>query len=53
MGQVIQLERRGFFRCDEAFGDIHNTHSEAAITLFYIPDGKMKAPAAAPGPSGK
>ncbi len=37
-GQVIQFERKGFFRCDAAYG---NADNKPAV-LFLIPDGKMK-----------
>lgn len=36
--QVVQLERRGYFRCDRAFID-----ASRPIVLFNIPDGKTKA----------
>lgn len=32
-GQIIQLERRGFFRCDVAYGN----RPDKPIVLFYIP----------------
>jgi len=35
---VIQLERRGYFRCDSAFVD-----EARPLVLFNIPDGKTKA----------
>lgn len=42
-GEVIQLERKGFFRVDQAFGG----PSKPAV-LFAIPDGRVvKTPAAA------
>jgi glutamyl-tRNA synthetase len=36
--QVVQFERRGFFRCDSAFVD-----SSRPMVMFNIPDGKTKA----------
>jgi glutamyl-tRNA synthetase len=49
-GQVIQLERKGFFRCDQPYGG-----PSKPIILFAIPDGKQKpgAAAAAPAPAAK
>jgi glutamyl-tRNA synthetase len=42
-GDVIQLERKGFFRCDKPFkGEGH------PIVLFAIPDGKAKSLNATP-----
>jgi glutamyl-tRNA synthetase len=37
-GDVIQFERKGFFRCDEAFGP-----DNKPAVFFLIPDGKVKA----------
>ena len=34
--QVIQLERKGFFRCDVAYGG-----AGKPVVLFAIPDGKQ------------
>ena len=34
--QVIQLERKGFFRCDVAYGGV-----DKHVVLFAIPDGKQ------------
>ncbi len=39
-GDVIQLERKGFFRCDRAYGG-----PDKPCVLFAIPDGKVKASA--------
>jgi len=36
-GQVIQLERRGFYRIDKAYGG-----PDAPAHLFFIPDGRQK-----------
>jgi glutamyl-tRNA synthetase len=38
VGQVLQLERKGFFRCDEAYGG-----PDKPAVLFLIPDGRVKA----------
>jgi glutamyl-tRNA synthetase len=40
-GSVIQLERKGFFRVDKAYG---GSSAKPAI-LFAIPDGKVQKPA--------
>jgi glutamyl-tRNA synthetase len=37
-GSIIQLERRGYFRVDQA-----HVSDEKSLTLFMIPDGKAKA----------
>ena len=37
-GDVIQLERKGFFRCDVAYGG----SADKPAVLFMIPDGKPK-----------
>lgn len=42
-GDIIQLQRRGFFKVDEAYqGADMNTCKEHPIILFYIPDGHTK-----------
>jgi len=38
VGQIIQLERRGFYRCDE-----NNCSNGGAIVLFNIPTGRAKS----------
>mmetsp|Transcript_5208 Transcript_5208/g.8013 ORF Transcript_5208/g.8013 Transcript_5208/m.8013 type:complete len:905 (+) Transcript_5208:75-2789(+) len=38
-GEVIQLERKGFFRCDKAYGG----SPDKPAVLFLIPDGRVKA----------
>ena len=35
-GEVIQLERKGYFRCDEAYGG----YGARPAVLFLISDGK-------------
>jgi len=35
-GEVLQLERKGFFRCDQAYGG----SLDRPAVLFLIPDGK-------------
>jgi bifunctional glutamyl/prolyl-tRNA synthetase len=37
-GEVIQLERKGFFRCDVAYGG----SADKPAVLFLVPDGKGK-----------
>jgi glutamyl-tRNA synthetase len=37
-GEVIQLERRGFYICDRPY-----LSSDKPVNLFLIPDGKAKA----------
>jgi glutamyl/glutaminyl-tRNA synthetase len=38
-GEVIQLERKGFFRCDQPYGG----SPDKPAMLFLIPDGRVKA----------
>ncbi|RLN90482.1 hypothetical protein BBJ28_00012440 [Nothophytophthora sp. Chile5] len=38
VGQVVQLERRGYFRVDEPY-----LSAEKPLVLFMVPDGKAKA----------
>ena len=38
-GDIIQFERKGFFRCDEAYGG----SPEKPAVFFLIPDGRVKA----------
>jgi glutamyl/glutaminyl-tRNA synthetase len=43
-GDIIQLERKGFYRCDQAYGGV-----DKPCVLFFVPDGKLKpAPVVAP-----
>jgi glutamyl-tRNA synthetase len=37
-GEVIQLERKGYYRCDVPF-----VRSSKPIVLFSIPDGRQKS----------
>uniref|UniRef100_A0A6M2DHN3 Putative trna synthetase class i n=1 Tax=Xenopsylla cheopis TaxID=163159 RepID=A0A6M2DHN3_XENCH len=47
-GDIIQLQRRGFFRVDVPYSPASEfTCKEQPIILFYIPDGHTKEPAAA------
>lgn len=43
VGDIIQLQRRGFFRVDSAYAPA-TTHSsiESPVILFAIPDGHQK-----------
>lgn len=42
-GDIIQLQRRGFFKVDVAYEPLSlHTCKERAIVLFYIPDGHTK-----------
>jgi glutamyl-tRNA synthetase len=53
-GQVIQLERKGFFRCDKPYAAGSSAPNAAAVVLIAIPDGKQaKGAAPAPQPVGK
>ena len=36
---MIQLERKGFYRCDRAYSG----SAGRAVRLFLIPDGRVKA----------
>lgn len=43
MGDIIQLQRRGFYRVDQAYAPMSlNTCKEQPVILFYIPDGHAK-----------
>lgn len=44
-GDVVQLERKGFYRVDRAFGADRDDPNSAAV-LFYIPDGRPTKPLA-------
>ena len=49
-GDIIQLQRRGFFICDSPYKPI-SPHSclESPVVLFFVPDGHAPSvPAAAP-----
>nr|CDS31147.1 glutamyl tRNA synthetase cytoplasmic [Hymenolepis microstoma] len=42
-GDIIQLQRKGFFICDQPFTTTHpSTGKEAPCVLIYIPDGTTK-----------
>lgn len=43
-GTVIQLERKGFYRVDKAWGE--DASAGGAPVLFYIPDGRKEKPLA-------
>lgn len=42
-GDIIQLQRRGFFKVDVAY-EPHSLHTsrETPVVLFYVPDGHTK-----------
>lgn len=43
VGDIIQLQRRGFFRVDVAYeGYSDSLNKELPIILFHIPDGHAK-----------
>eukprot|EP00794_Sanderia_malayensis_P017780 gene17780-19556_t len=43
-GDIIQLQRRGYFICDQPFEDIsRHSGKESPCVLFNIPDGHTKA----------
>lgn len=42
-GDIIQLQRRGFFKVDVAYKPHSlNTTKETPVVLFYVPDGHTK-----------
>jgi bifunctional glutamyl/prolyl-tRNA synthetase len=43
-GEIIQLQRKGFFICDVPYAP-HSSYSsrERPLILFHIPDGHMSA----------
>jgi glutamyl-tRNA synthetase len=38
-GEVVQLERKGFYRCDRPYGG----SADKPIVLYLIPDGRVKS----------
>lgn len=39
-GEIIQLQRKGFFRCDVPYAPVSSFSSrEQPLILFHIPDG--------------
>lgn len=44
-GEIIQIQRKGFFRCDVPYSPI-NAHSsrEQPLILFHVPDGHSSSP---------
>lgn len=44
-GEIIQIQRKGFFRCDVPYSPI-NAHSsrEQPLILFHVPDGHTTSP---------
>ena len=53
-GDIIQLQRRGFFICDSPYKPI-SPHSclESPVVLFFVPDGHAKETTPAAAPAGK
>jgi bifunctional glutamyl/prolyl-tRNA synthetase len=48
-GDIIQLQRRGFFICDSAYKPTTaNTCCESPVVLFFIPDGHIQKEAPVP-----
>ncbi|XP_017877336.1 bifunctional glutamate/proline--tRNA ligase [Ceratina calcarata] len=44
-GEIIQLQRKGFFRCDVPYAPVSPLSSrEQPLILFHIPDGHMTKP---------
>lgn len=48
-GEIIQLQRKGFFRCDVPYASA-SPHSsrEQPLILFHVPDGHATSPTSAP-----
>lgn len=43
-GEIIQLQRKGFFICDVPYAPVSSYSSlERPVILFHIPDGHMTA----------
>ncbi|KAH0558106.1 bifunctional glutamate/proline--tRNA ligase isoform X1 [Cotesia glomerata] len=50
-GQIVQLQRKGFFRCDVPYGPMSDlTSRERPLILFYIPDGHTNSSPVASAP---
>ena len=44
-GEIIQLQRKGFFRCDVPYSPVNVFSSrEQPLILFHIPDGHTASP---------
>lgn len=42
-GDIIQLQRKGFFRVDAEYKDFNpRIHKDRPVILFHIPDGHAK-----------
>lgn len=52
-GEIIQLQRKGFFRCDVPYGGKASpyTSREQPIVLFHVPDGHVTTTNAASQPA--
>lgn len=54
IGDIIQLQRRGFFRVDNAYAPASSsTGKESPVVLFEIPDGSQKSTAPTPASPAK
>lgn len=54
VGDIIQLQRRGFFRVDNAYAPPSaHTGKASPVVLFEIPDGSQKQTAPAPAAASK
>ena len=43
-GEIIQLQRKGFFICDIPYASSSYSTREPPIVLFHIPDGHTTTP---------
>lgn len=39
-GDIIELQRKGFFRCDVSYAPASSESREQPVILFHIPDGR-------------
>lgn len=50
-GEIIQLQRKGFFICDVPYAPISSySLRQQPVILFHIPDGHMTTPPITPIP---
>lgn len=51
-GEIIQLQRKGFFICDVPYAPISSySLQEQPVILFHIPDGHTTTPSVTPAVS--